>query len=150
MSASRETVYAALFALLDSLATGGSPLLKACSRRLESLEDAQPENLPAAYQVQDDQDFSKPSTSIPPVMEWKAQWIVYGFSADPNVAPSTVLNGLVDALVAQLTPLANGDTQTLGGLAADVAVKGTIRVFEGLLGDKCVAIIPITIKVPGF
>ena len=150
---SREAVYAALFALLNGLATGGSPLLKDCSRRLKDIsDDSFPANLPAAYQVQDDQAFAKKSTSLPPVMEWKAHWFLYGYSVDPGIAPSTVLNALIDATVGPsgvLTPVGQ-DSQTLGGLVTDAAVSGDIKVFEGLLGDRCVAIIPIRILVPGF
>lgn len=152
-AANRETVYAALFVLLNGLATGGSPLLKIASRRLAPIEDAQPENLPAAYQVQDDQSYIKPSTSMPARMEWGAYWFVYGYSADPAVAPSTVLNTLVDALVGKtgvLTPTGGADKQTLGGIVEDAAVSGKIQIFEGLLGDRCVAIIPLRIVVPGF
>lgn len=151
--ATRETVYAALFALANSLTTGGSPLLKDAGRRLKSLEDCQPENLPAVYQIQDDQKFFKPSTSLPAKMEWGAHWIVYGYSPDPAVAPSTVLNNVVEALVGKsgvLTPAPGVDKQTLGGIVEDAAVSGNIQIFEGLLGDKCVAIIPIRILVPGF
>lgn len=151
---SREAVYAALFALLNGLATSGSPLVKDCSRRLKDIaDDSFPANLPAAYQCQDDQAFQKKSTSLPPVMEWKAHWFLYGYSADPAVAPSTVLNTLIDAAVGPtgvLSPAAGQDSQTLGGLVTDAAVSGDIKIFEGLLGDKCVAIIPIRILVPGF
>jgi len=154
-ASTREAVYAALFALLNSLGPSpGTGALKECSRRLKQIDDDSfPANLPAAYQVQDDQVYKKASTSIPPVMMWKAQWIVYGYSADADVAPSTVLNNLVDALVGPsgvLTPKANGDSQTLGGLVTDCAVDGDVKIFEGLLGDRCVAIIPIRILLPGF
>ena len=102
--------------------------------------------------MQDDQAFAKKSTSLPPVMEWKAHWFLYGYSVDPGIAPSTVLNALIDATVGPsgvLTPVGQ-DSQTLGGLVTDAAVSGDIKVFEGLLGDRCVAIIPIRILVPGF
>lgn len=151
-SPSRETTYAALFALLNGLTTGGSPALKSASRRLLEINDPTMavENLPAAFQVQDDQVYTKPSTSLPPKQVWKAWWYIYAASADPQVAPSSILNPAIDAAVAALTPTGQGETLTLGGAVVDCAIEGNIKVFEGFMGDRCAAIIPIRIIVAGY
>ena len=60
--------------------------------------------------------------------------------------PSTILNGLVDAVAAALAPEPASNKQTLGGLVQHVWIDGAIVTDEGVLADQAVAIIPITLK----
>lgn len=145
MSASRESVYSALFAILQ-----GAYAWQTCGRRLQNAQDMQPEQLPAAFQLQGPQKLTYQGDT-PTVGEWQAQWLLYAYSADTTVAPSTQLNAMVDAALAALKP-ANGPLvrNTLGGLVEYAAAEGEIEIFEGVLGDRAIAVIPIRIQVPGF
>jgi hypothetical protein len=142
--ASRESVYAALFALLQSV-----PGLTTVSRRLQNVQDVQPENFPAAFQLQGMQQ-SKYTGNTPSIFTWKAEWLLYVHDSDPTSAPSIQLNNLIDAATALLTPGPAQPRQDLGGLVQYAAIDGDIQVFEGVLGDRAVAVVPITILLPGF
>lgn len=144
MRATREQVFSALFALLQ-----GVPGLNTVSRRLQNVQDMQPESLPAAFQLQGKQALTFKG-SVPTVADMTATWAIYGYSADPGVAPSTVLNGLIDAACAAIAPGMPFDKQSLGGLVEYAAIDGEIEIFEGVLGDRAVALIPIRIVLPGF
>lgn len=145
MRASRESVYAALFAILQ-----GAYAWESCSRRLQNLQDVQPEAFPAAFQLQGTQKLTYQG-DVPTVGEWQAQWLLYAESTDTTVAPSTQLNTLVDAVLSALQPSAGPVLRnTLGGLVEYVAADGDIDIFEGVLGDRAIAVIPIRILVPGF
>lgn len=141
----RESIYAGLFAILrDAYAW------QTVSRRIQNLQDVQPEAFPAAFQMQGNQKLTYQGDT-PTVGEWQAQWLLYAYSSDPNVAPSTQLNNMVDAVLAALAPTP-GPVQrnTLGGLVEYVAAEGEIEIFEGVLGDRAIAVIPIHILTPGF
>lgn len=145
MSASRESIYAALFDVLQN----AYPWVT-CSRRLKSIESLNAPDFPAAYQLQGNQ-VLKYQGDVPTVGTWDASWLLYSYSDDPNVAPSTPLNVMVDAALAALKP-ADGPIarNTLGGKVEYAAAEGNIEIFEGVLGDRALAIVPIKILVPGF
>jgi hypothetical protein len=142
--ATRETVYAALFAKLQTL-----PGLVTVSRRLQNVQDVQPEQFPAAFQLQGSQE-AKFSGNTPSTYTWKADWLLYVHDDDPTSAPSIQLNTLIDAACALLDPSPATNRQTLGGLVEYCAIDGNIQVFEGVLGNRAVAVLPITIVLPGF
>lgn len=142
--ATREAVYAALFAKLQSL-----PGVVTVSRRLRNVQDVQPEEFPAAFQLQGQQDASYQGNT-PAKFMWRADWLLYVHVEDPASAPSTQLNTLIDAASALLNPPPGSNKQTLGGLVEYCAIDGAIQVFEGVLGDRAVAVLPITIVLPGF
>ena len=142
--ASRESIYAALFAQLQSMSG-----LATSSRRLKNIQDMQPEELPAAFQVQEKQPV-KYTGSTPAKLTLRASWLLYAYSGDVTVAPSTVLNNLLDQADALLTPKNPGLRNTLGGLVEYAAISGDIDIFEGVLGDRCLAIVPIEIVLAGF
>lgn len=144
MSASRESVYTALFAILQ-----GAYAWQTVSRRLQNVQDMQPEMLPAAFQLQGAQQL-KYEGSTPTVQTWEAQWLLYSYSADPTVAPSTALNAMVDAALAVLAAPSPLQKNTLGGLVEYAAADGSVDIFEGVLGDRAIAVVPIRIVVPGF
>lgn len=142
--ASREAVFAALFAKLQGL-----PGAVTVSRRLRNVQDVQPEEFPAAFQLQGQQD-ARYTGNTPATYTWKADWLLYVHDADPDSAPSTQLNTLIDAACALLDPPPGQNKQTLGGLVEYAAIDGAVQVFEGVLGDRAVAVLPITIVLPGF
>ena len=69
-------------------------------------------------------------------------------AADPTVAPSQVMNPLIDAIEAALAPDPTSLVQSLGGLVDHAWIAGKIESDEGLLGDQAVAIVPIDILIP--
>lgn len=141
--ATREAVYSALFAQLATL-----PGLKTVSRRLQNAQDMQPEQMPAAFQLQGQQ-IVRYQGNTPAVYTWKADWLLYTNNSDITVSPTTQLNALVDAATALLAPAFG--KQTLGGLVEYCAIDGNIEVFEGsALGNTAIAILPISILLPGF
>lgn len=142
--ATREAVYAALFAKLQAL-----PGVVTASRRLRNVQDVQPECFPAAFQLQGNQD-ARFSGANPTTNTWRADWLLYAYDDDPTAAPSTKLNAMIDDAVALLAPPPGFDKQTLGGLVEYAAIDGSIQVFEGVLGDRAVAVLPITLVLPGF
>lgn len=141
---SREAIFAALFAQLETL-----PGLVTCSRRLKNAQEIQPEGFPAAFQIQDAQALAYKGT-LPTNNTWKVSWLIYTYSTDPTVAPSTALNNLVDAATEILAPSPGQPANTLGGLVTHVGLDGNIQIFEGVLGDRAIAILPISIVLPGF
>lgn len=142
--ATREQVYAALFSALQTI-----PGLVTVSRRLKNVQDVQPEEFPAAFQLQERQSL-KYQGSVPARSTLRASWLFYAHSADPSVAPSTALNNLVDAACSILSPTSTQQRNTLGGLVEYAAIAGDIEVFEGVLGDRAIAIVPVEIILPGF
>ena len=144
MRATRESVYAALFALLETV-----PNLTTVSRRLQSVQDIQPESFPAAFQLQGDQQVTYKG-SVPSIFTWQASWILNAYEADQTAAPSTQLNEMIDAVSAVLAPAAGQTCQTLGGLVTHAGISGNIQIYEGVLGDRAVAIVPISIVLAGF
>ena len=145
MGASRESVFAALFAVLR-----GAYAWQTVSRRLQNAQDVPPEAFPAAFQLEGNQS-AKYQGDVPAVGEWKASWLLYSYSDDPAVAPSTGLNAMIDAVLAALAPADGPVTRnTLGGLVEFAAVDGEIEIFEGVLDNRAIAVVPVRIVIPGF
>lgn len=142
--ATREQIFAALFTKLQAVSG-----LTTVSRRLKNTQDIQPEEYPAAFQVQGAQKIVYKG-AVPSVLDMEASWVLNTYSDDPTVAPSTALNALIDAACAQLNPSPGFDRQDLGGLVEYCAVEGSIDVVEGVLGNRAVAVIPIRIVLAGF
>lgn len=141
--ASRESIFAALFAQLQTI-----PSLQTCSRTTQQIESMQPEALPAGFQMQGKQ-TTVYRGDVPTRAELTATWALYGLSNDPDVPSSSVLNDLVDAACAAIAP--QGPLkQTLGGLVEYAAIDGDIEIYEGLLGNRAVALVPIKLILGGF
>ncbi len=140
----REAIFLALFAKMQTISG-----IVMSSRRLQNVQDMDPVSLPAGFQLQGKQSI-KYKGSVPAANDWYASWIFYGYSADPSIAPSTSLNNIIDAACTILQPPVENNRQTLGGLVEYAAVEGDIEIFEGVLGDRAVAILPIRIILAGF
>ena len=141
--ATREQVYAALFAQLQ-----GAYSWKTVTRRLQNIQDMAPEDFPAAFQIQEKQ-TAKYTGNTPTRAVLRANWLLYAQSSDISVAPSTALNAMTDAACAALAGV-GVLKNTLGGLVEYAAVSGDIEIFEGVLGDRAIAIVPIEIVLAGF
>jgi hypothetical protein len=137
---SRETIFAALFALVSPL-----PALQTASRRLKHWTDVAPPDQPALFQAEGRQTASVVANQ-PTKWTFRAEFVVY---VHANTADTddviTTLNNLVDSIVAALEREPATGRQTLGGLVYDCRISGDIETDEGRLGEQAVAIIPIEI-----
>lgn len=142
MNTPREQIYAALFAKLDALRVAGD--LKTATRRLRHIEDVNIGEMPAAFQVQQDENANaKPK--LPTVWTLTPEWWVYVGEPDPSAAPSSVLNPILDKIASALDPEYPLELQALDGRVFHASVSGSIEIIEGVLGDKAMAIVPIRI-----
>ena len=143
---SRESIYAALFALAS-----GNADFTTTGRRLKHIEDLDASNFPAFYQVQVDEDWKQAMGTLPPNGELHVEWWIYVYSTDETVAHDTQMNPLVDSVLASvgLPPTFNPTKQTLSGAVESVRLSGKIEYSEGNLGDMAAARIPLTIYLPG-
>jgi hypothetical protein len=134
MSASREAIYAALFALVS-----GSAEFKTKGRRLKLWTDVNAK--PAVFVAQ--------RGATPQKVTLKADIFIYtNVGKDPNVIPAAQLNDLVDAIDAALAGSAVTGRQTLGGLVAHCWIEGEVMIDPGDLDGDGVAVIPVRILIP--
>ena len=138
----RETIYAALFTLLSTSAS-----FKTASRKLKHWSDVANVEQPALFQAQ----RTETASTVPgqPTV-WMLHVDVYIYAntqSDPTIAPSQIINPLVDAIVRALSPNPIQNRCTLGALVEYVVIDGAIQTDEGVLGDQAIAVIPVLIKV---
>jgi hypothetical protein len=135
----RETIFAALFALVSNAANFNTK-----SRKLKDFSDVSPADQPALFQTQG-KETAVAGYRVPTKWMLHASLYVYAHQSSIDLLPSTALNDLVGAIELALAPdLATGE-QTLGGLVSHCRINGEIETDEGVLGDQAVAIIPIEI-----
>jgi hypothetical protein len=138
---SRETIYAALFAKVSQAAN-----FETVSRRLQHWTDVSASAQPALFQAQIDE-TSQTVPGLDTVFVLRVDLYVYANTqGDSSLSPSTILNPLIDAVLATLAfdPISN--KQNLGGLVEYCVVDGRIVTDEGVLGNQGVCIIPIVMK----
>ncbi len=142
MAISREAIYSALWSQVSGLAG-----IVTASRRLKHWDDVPPEQQPALFQTQKDQD---PEQKYGLPTKWKLYADLYLYvnsGQDPLAVPAIALNNLVDTIEAALAPSPMSGVQTLGGLVSHCWINGKIETDEGVLGAQAVAIIPVEILV---
>lgn len=135
-----ETIHSNLFTLVTAAAQFATK-----SRRLQLSGDKPDCELPAIFQLQGPQ-YVKRVRGIPPVYTLRVELWIYAQSDDTNTAPISVLNPLVDAVRAALEPAVDGDEQTLGlSYVSHCFIAGDIEIFDAILGNTVLAIIPVEI-----
>jgi len=137
---SRETAYGALYALLSQVP------VQTMSRKLRFLEELSAAELPALFMTVGRQHVEPRPRGLPPKRTLGSQIYLYAANPDPHVAAGIVLNGLIDAVEAVLTPVSGA--QTLGGTVAHCWIEGAVEIFESPKGQRAAAIVPIHILVP--
>lgn len=143
MKSDRETIYAAIFALVSGCAP-----FAVTSRRLVDWADAQAQ--PALYQIQKGEDAQEGFPGLPIRWMLHVQVFVYAKGDGTEASlPSAALNPLVQAIDNAIAPPAGSPRQTLGGLVEHVWIDGRIEIFEGVLGNQAVAIVPISALTRG-
>lgn len=142
MNVPREEIYAALFKVLNDAATGLG--FATVSRRLKHIQELEPSAFPAAFQVQSDES-AKQANRLPTVWTLNVDWWINVYNNDESEPLTPQLNEALDALCSLLDPETPLELVTLSGRVYNAAVSGTIEVFEGVLGDRALAILPIRI-----
>lgn len=140
---SREPILAALFAKLQAVST-----FAIASRRLQAWADVSPADQPALFLIlRKEMVTTQPPGTDPVSLLYCDVYLYANTGGDKTIAPSTILNPLVDAIAAALVPdNVMTNKQTLGGLVQHCWIEGEIATDEGVLGDQGVVIIPIVIK----
>jgi hypothetical protein len=138
----RETIYAALWTLGSSAGSFAS-----ANRRLRHWADVAPAEQPALFMSEKGGHAQIKALGAPIVWTLYADFFIYVHSSDPYSAPAVILNPLLDALEAALTPLAATGIQNLGLplLVQHAYIAGKIETDEGVLGDQAIAIVPVEI-----
>lgn len=135
-----ETIYAALFAKLQAVSG-----IKTASRRLKHWNDVAANLQPALYMVQTGE-APEQVRGLP--AKWRLSVEVYVYVNVPTekIVPSTLLNPILGAIRDILAPdnLA-ANVNTLGGLVSHCWLSGQIEVYDGVLGDQAVALVPVEI-----
>ena len=135
----RETIYAALFATLSAVAG-----FVTTSRRLKHWDDVPQQQQPALFLSQHTETLT---TSPGGDRHWQFSLIALIYvhtQADKTIAPTTLLNPIIDSVVAALLPDAITKRNTLGGVVMDAQISGAIEIDH--YDDQAVVAIPITIK----
>ena len=138
----REAVYSALYAKVSSAAGFVTK-----SRRAEHWEDVPQGMQPALFMLQRSETPALVA-GLNPVWTFTVEFYIYAHTqGDQAIVPASIINPLVDAVSNALAPDAVSNKQTLGGLVQHAWIDGSIEVYEGILGDQAVAVIPVTLKV---
>ena len=137
----RELIYSKFFDLLKSVGD-----FKVASRRLKHWSDVSPAQQPALFVSQRTELVTR-TPGLNPVWDLHIDVYLYANTGgDKSIAPSQILNPLIDAIEAALKPNPIDNKQTLGGLVQHAWIDGAIETDEGVLGDQAVAIIPVVIR----
>ena len=141
---SREAVMSALFNLVSG-ATG----VVTASRRVKLWSDVPADLRPALYMREPRESYQHDGIA-PPVRTLLVDLLVYiAAGDDPNTAPASTLNNILDAIDTALQPDALIDNrQTLGGLVYNCRIDGEIMKDAGDIDGDGIAIIPIKIIIP--
>jgi len=130
---SREAIYAALFAQLQTInanLAAGAPAIQTFMRRLvpTSRVDLQP----ALLTVEASEEYEHTTIRVPPKVSLVANILIYTRDgADPNAVSATSLNRLLDSLDATLNPVFPGE-QRLDGLVHWVRIVGRQTIYDAL------------------
>jgi hypothetical protein len=138
----REPIYAALFERV-----AGAAGFVTAERRLRHWSDVAPAEQPALFMTQKSEVAAIKALGAPTVWTLHVELYLYAHSSDPRLSPTTVLNPLLDAVEAALTPSPTTGVQDLGlpAMVQHAFIAGKIDTDEGALGDQAIAIIPVEI-----
>jgi hypothetical protein len=141
----RETIYAALFAQLQSALT---PTFKTVSRRWQPPDQISPADRPALYQVETGEiaATSQKIAGLGIIWNLKLDLVIYSSgNTDPGSTPSQELNALLDAVEAALRNLTIGSPQSLGGKVYNARIDGKLEIVENVAGAIAMAVVPVVL-----
>ncbi len=146
----RENIYGTLFTTLINLinaALAAQQLkpLQTTSRKLRGWAEMDGAAMPALFQRQLTEDPIKVTTrGVDHRWRLNVDEILYVFSPDDSVAPTTIMNPILDVIEAAVTS-PTGSPITLNNSFVDVRIRSRIETDEGTLGEKALAVIPLEI-----
>lgn len=136
-----EPIYAALWAKVSAV-TG----LKTYSRKMKHWADVSAKQQPALFMIQTGE-TPEQVRGMPTKWRLKAELYLYVTPSEgKTIIPSQVMNPILGLIRAALGPdnvMVN--TCTLGGLVSHCWISGEIEVYDGVLGDQAVAMIPVEV-----
>ncbi len=142
----RETIYAALYALVKT--TAGFTADTNTSRKFRPRQDVDAQGGPWLYQVEH-QEVVTPTGGLPAIERLQADIFIYALNQGGNLQAGTpgaiALNGLIQAVKDKLAPNAATLRLTLGGIVSNCYIKGEIVIDQGDLGQWSQAMIPVEI-----
>lgn len=148
MSASRETIYAALWNLISDNLNMRSEYVT-MSRSIIPIADMSMDAMPALFMVQHGEDWVRPGKGIPPKRTLHCSLVIYAWTpGQRQILPSTLLNGAMDVLD---NLMEKTNPQTLGGLVEHAYIEGTVQIVEAQIGsgeNGSILVAPIAILIP--
>ena len=138
----RELIYSTLWEFGASAARFTN-----ANRRLRHWADVSPAEQPALFMSERGGQAAVKKLGAPIVWTLYADFYIYAHSGDPYLAPTTILNPLIDALEAALSPSPTTGVQNLGlpQMVQHAYIAGKVQTDEGVLGDQAIAIVPVEI-----
>lgn len=145
----REPIYVALWALFLNHPNLVGQFLTT-SRYKRHFDDVDVSEMPALFLTQTGENWVKPGKGIPAKRTLTAMLALYTSTAQPNaILPATLINALMDTVDEVIENPGNpSNTQTLGGLVEHVYLEGEVEIYEALLQEKSIALVPLTIMLP--
>jgi hypothetical protein len=145
----RESVYAALFALLQQSKINGQPAFVTTGRAVQSPEQINGIEKPAMFMLQTDEEWKQNNSGLPFVADAQVEVYIFVQQPDDLVAPAPQLNNLVDASLAAIAPSLPTYKQTLGGLVENVVLRGKCEYRMGFKGTlNAFAVYTLTMIMP--
>ena len=139
---SREPIYAALFEQI-----AGAAQFITTGRKLRHWSDLTAAEQPALFMRQKLEVATVAALGAPTVWKLVVEFYVYAHASDPYLAPTIVLNPLIDAVQSALAASPVTGVQDLGlpRMVQHAYIAGKIEITEGVLRDQAVAVIPVEI-----
>lgn len=147
--ATREPIYVAFWDLLlnDPRLAG---VFVTTDRFQPHFTEPPPEQMPALFLTEKGESWTKAGKGVPAVRILRSHLVMYTWTgSDKTPLPSTLCNTMLDVIDDIVEHPDNpGNVQTLGGLVEHVYITGQIEIYEGLLQDVSICVVPIEIMLP--
>lgn len=148
----REQVYAALFSFVQNALTGSPTPAVTVSRVPQHYANVSVDLMPAVYQVQKGEAVVR-KRGLNAKYEFTSELLIYAVGTQDGVTPaSTAINNILDTIDTALSPTPVPDnTQHLGlfGIVEHAWIEGKVEIYEAILNQISVAIVPIHILCTG-
>jgi hypothetical protein len=152
MSVNREQIYAALFTFVQKALTGSPTPAVTVSRSAKHYSAVPQENMPAVFQLQKGEQFMR-KRGLDEKVILKCELLVYTAGTnDPDIAASTQINNILTTIdSALLSGIMPDNNQTLGlpDQVQHAWIEGNVEIYEAILVETSIAIVPIHILCTG-
>ncbi len=152
MSIDRESIYVALFSMLQTQLASSFVTI---GRRHIMPPDLSPAQQPALFVCGVGESKEPKPRGTPGKLTLEAQLFVYAYDSALNEEPgqetllaATPINQLLAAIEDALAPTGPTGVQSLGGLVSHCWIEGKTDIDPGILSQQAVAFVPVHILVP--